>query len=143
MLKQATAAFLWAFAVIPAAWAAPPLARLTGKARVLVIAAPSFADPSLAMQNRWLQTNEAGLRERDVLVVRVIGGSVEAPGNISLRAQSLLAELGLRDSEFGVVLIGKDGSKALQQAAPITSAALFRLIDAMPMRRQEIRNRRD
>jgi hypothetical protein len=107
MLKPATAALLWAFAFIPAAWAAPPLASLTGKARVLVIAAPSLADTALAIQNRWLQTNEVGLHERDVLVIRVIGRAVEAPHNLTLDGQSLLQALGVRNSEFGVVLIGK------------------------------------
>jgi hypothetical protein len=142
MLKPATAALLWAFAFIPAPWAAPPLASLNGKARVLVIAAPSLADPALAIQNRWLQTNEVGLHERDVLVIRIIGRAAEATHNLTLDGQSLLQTLGLRNSKFAVVLIGKDGSKVLQKTTPITSDALFRLIDAMPMRRQEIRNRR-
>ena len=39
---------------------------------------------------------------------------------------------------FRVRLIGKDGGEKLDSAAPVSAAALFALIDAMPMRRAEM-----
>ena len=42
---------------------------------------------------------------------------------------------------FRVVLIGKDGGVKLRQEEPISVADLFALIDSMPMRKQEMRQR--
>lgn len=44
---------------------------------------------------------------------------------------------------FTVMLIGKDGGIKLSQTSPVTNTELFELIDAMPMRRQEMRERAD
>ena len=42
--------------------------------------------------------------------------------------------------EFRVMLIGKDGHTAIERSNPIGNRELFGLIDAMPMRRQEMRS---
>jgi hypothetical protein len=67
---------------------------------------------------------------------------VEAPSDRTLTAQSVRGAVGLPSARFGVALVGKDGSVALRQGQPITTRTLFAAIDAMPMRREEMRARR-
>jgi hypothetical protein len=43
-------------------------------------------------------------------------------------------------SNFYAILIGKDGSEKLRSASAIDTEKLFGTIDAMPMRRQEMKN---
>jgi hypothetical protein len=40
-----------------------------------------------------------------------------------------------------VILVGKDGAEKQRSQTPIDLAMLFRTIDAMPMRQQEMRSR--
>jgi hypothetical protein len=48
----------------------------------------------------------------------------------------------LRPRGFGIVLIGKDGGIKLRKPAPWTVRELSRIIDKMPMRQQELSERR-
>jgi hypothetical protein len=118
-----------------------PLAALNGTYRVFIVSAPSSADPDLARQDRWLRGAQAGLRERDVMVIRLVGHAVDAPVPLKLDVDDLRRALGLRPSEFGVALVGKDGAEAFRRRQPATMPVLFGAIDAMPMRQQEMRQR--
>jgi hypothetical protein len=109
------------------------------KARTLVISAPSSQDPALLQQNQLLHAEPAGLAERDVVVVHVVAGVVDPPFDQQFDAESLRQFVGLPSLEFGVALVGKDGSVKLRQSKPIDLATLFDTIDAMPMRQHEIR----
>ena len=44
-------------------------------------------------------------------------------------------------SDFQAVLIGKDGGVKARWAEPVSLNALYELIDAMPMRQREMRER--
>jgi hypothetical protein len=143
MSKLAAAAVL--ALTLAAAWSgrtATPLADLEGRSRGLVVSAPSVTDPALTKQNRWLEAARAGLRERDVVVIRLVGNTVDAEPDLKLDARSLRETLHLSAARFGVALVGKDGSVAFQRSSPITMTSLFGAIDAMPMRRQEMRARK-
>ena len=45
--------------------------------------------------------------------------------------------------EFAAILVGKDGTEKFRSDEPVRPETLFGLIDAMPMRRREVRDRRD
>jgi hypothetical protein len=53
----------------------------------------------------------------------------------------LRSRFGATRAAFRVVLVGKDGGTKLAQSSPILPDALFGAIDAMPMRRDEMRRR--
>jgi hypothetical protein len=143
MLKQTAGALVsLTLAAASSGWAATPLPTFQGKSRVLVVSARSTNDPALVRQNEWLQAAEPGLRDRDVVVVRIVGSAVDGPGDLKLDARRLREALGLDVAKFGVALVGKDGSEALRQSEPITMPSLFGAIDAMPMRRQEMKQPR-
>lgn len=89
-----------------------------GDKRVLVIDTPApEAEPYRAQAGALLPAWD-GLLERDLRIVTRSGAAA-----------------------FRVLLVGKDGGVKLDSDAPVTPAELFTLIDAMPMRKAELRSR--
>ena len=120
---------------------AGPFSAYVDHARVLVIAAPSESDARLTRQMAIVQRDMASLRERDLTVVRIIGETASDDRGSMIDARAAHAALDLEAQDFAVVLIGKDGGVKMRAVAPIETRALFATIDAMPMRRQEMRDR--
>jgi hypothetical protein len=67
------------------------------------------------------------LVERDIVVLIDTDPSGQGPLRTSFGAEG-----------FEVLLIGKDGGVKLRQQEPVGTDVLFAVIDAMPMRRQEM-----
>ncbi|SFV03474.1 protein of unknown function [Methylobacterium sp. 174MFSha1.1] len=134
LLASLLASTLLLGAVLPAAAAGFDLDRYRWKSRVLVIAAAAD-DPRAGAQGRIAEAAGAGMRERDLVVVRAIGEGREAA--------ALRRRLGLPATGFRAVLVGKDGGAKLVAEEPIPAERLFSTIDAMPMRRDEAAGRRD
>ncbi len=87
--------------------------------RVLIISAPSLTDDAYRTQAALLLPAWAGLLERDFTVQT----RFDAPA-------------------FSVALIGKDGGEKLRRTTSLAPAELFALVDAMPLRRAEMRERK-
>jgi hypothetical protein len=118
--------------------AAPdPLKPFQWKARVLVVSAPKGDDASLRAQAAILSADGDGQADRDMAVIRLVGDQ----GPAGVDAQALRERLSLPPDRFEVVLVGKDGTIVLRRRQPVPLAELFDRIDAMPMRRDEIRRR--
>jgi len=118
--------------------AAPdPLKPLRWRARVLVVSAPKGDDPGLRAQDAILKGDVDGQVERDLKIIRLVG----ADGPTGMDAQAARERLSLPPDRFEVVLVGKDGATVLRRRQPISLDDLFNRIDAMPMRRDEIRKR--
>jgi hypothetical protein len=86
--------------------------------RRLVISAPGPEHPAYREQAAVLLPAWRGLIERDFVIETRFGPAA-----------------------FSVVLIGKDGGEKLRQGTPLAPAELFALVDAMPMRQAEMRER--
>lgn len=133
--------------VIPAVLLAPEpadaMSAYRWTYRPVVVLAGSGSDAALAEQRRIFAAARAGLADRKIVVVWVVGNSVRAelgppPG---LTASQLRARFGATTNGFRVALVGKDGGTKLTQSTPLRTASLFGTIDAMPMRRDEMRRR--
>jgi hypothetical protein len=137
-MKRALLATLVAAVVSTAAAAAPDY---QWKFRPLFVFAKSAADPSLAEQKHILAEARSGLMERDVVVVWAVGDSVSADLGPPPRetAAAIRRRFGVEDQGFRVVLVGKDGDVKRTSSAPLSAVGLFGTIDAMPMRKQELR----
>ncbi len=109
----------------------PTLAQMQWERRVLIVAAPSAQDPTLAAQRRILGTWTAKRDERDLTVVEIVGDQVRGAGDT---ARTLRRKFRL-PTGFTAILIGKDGGEKLRSAHPFPTALLEQTIDAMPMRR--------
>jgi hypothetical protein len=120
---------------------AQALGQYQWKNRVLVV----FSDTSnakAARQENMLLTERGELGERDMLVLRVRGGSVMPiyGSGVELDADRIRHDIqGPEAGEFAVVLIGKDGSVKLRAHEPVSPAEIFALVDSMPMRAAEQR----
>jgi len=60
-----------------------------------------------------------------------------APQNV--RADELLTRSCIGSVAFASILVGKDGGVKLRSNAPVSAERLSNVIDAMPMRRREMR----
>ena len=133
-----TGLLMVAFSSAPAS-AGAPLAAYMGSARVLVVSAPHENDPELGRQMAALSRAGAQLRERDLVVVRVEGSMARDDRGASLEAAAVREVLAMPADRFEVVLVGKDGGAKLRSVTAIPIANLLGTIDAMPMRRNEMR----
>ena len=111
-----------------------PLARFRQVSRVLVLSAPDAGDARLAEQRKAVDAARAGMGERDLVVVEAIGAD--------RKAEAIRRRLRLPADAFRAVLVGKDGTAKITAEAPIPAQRLFSTIDAMPMRRDEMRRQR-
>lgn len=124
------------------AWQADPTVILKGEdvniddfkwtARPVVVFATSPADPRFAEQMELLADRVDELVVRDVVVIVDTDDDTLS----DLRRK-------LRPRDFMMVLIGKDGGVKLRKPFPYDVRELTRSIDKMPLRQQEIRERRD
>ena len=130
---RATLIGLGLAALTAGAATAGPLDAYRWRSRVLVLSAPDSDDPDLRAQRAALGPMRGGAAERDLVVLEAVGDGAAA--------RALRAHLSLPAGEFRAVLVGKDGGAKLTEAAPIPPEKLFATIDAMPMRRGEIRGR--
>jgi len=113
-----------ALTLLPAAAQARP--------RRLLVFAPSRSDARFQKQDALLARSTAAFSDRDLVRTDIIGAD---KGAASLRAR-----YNVRGS-FRVLLIGRDGHIAYGGPSPVTLKSITSRIDAMPMRRDEMRRR--
>jgi hypothetical protein len=108
------------------------LDELRLRKRVVIIYAPDGSEKQLAQQEQLLRSHQAELEERDVtqLVLRT-----------PLDNSEVAARFKLAGSGFTLLLIGKDGDEKLRSHEIVSPERVCRLIDSMPMRQEEIRER--
>lgn len=94
------------------------MAEASEPPRSLIISAPGPEHVAYREQAAQLLPEWRGLVERDFVVETRFGSSA-----------------------FSVALIGKDGGEKLRRTTPLAPAELFALVDAMPMRQAELRQR--
>lgn len=131
---------------------AQTIASLADRYRILLVFAPTPQDPQLQQQIKAFNHHESDLRDRDLLIIPVVANSVPpiAPDTLRLLnppAVSPQEQLTLRTrfhvqpSDFAAVLLGKDGGEKFRSHTPVAPAKLNQIIDAMPMRRDEMKQK--
>jgi hypothetical protein len=110
--------------------------------RLLILAAPESSDPEVVQVRDKLEHHAEELVDRDLLVFQLFVGWQSLIGDQPItpgQAERLRAKLGIDTGEKVMVLVGKDGG-AKRRAPLLTDLQhIFRQIDAMPMRRDEMR----
>ncbi len=99
--------------------------------REVWIFAPDTGNASFITQKSLLN-DAAGLKERDIEVHEILG----------LKAnESVFKQYKASSQKFTFILFGKDGGEKLRSNKPVSPEKLYQTIDAMPMRRQEMKNK--
>ena len=99
--------------------------------RPVIVFADSPSDPRFIQQMEFIEERLADLEERDVIVL-----------TDTARGEDTALRLKLRPRGFMMVMIGKDGTVYLRKPLPWDVREISRVIDKMPMRQQEVRDRR-
>jgi hypothetical protein len=114
------------------------------KNRLLFIFAPQEGDEVFQALQSEILTLPDGISERDLVVFKILetGPSYMETTRIDPQAAAAIrtkfaAPLG----QFTCILVGKDGGVKLKRHAPVKLEEIFGLIDAMPMRREEMRKK--
>lgn len=111
--------------------ASPTIAQMKWERRVLIVAAPSPEDASLAEQRRILAGWKSNAAARDLTVIEIVGDQVRGAADTAAQIRHKYH----LPATFTALLIGKDGGEKLRSAKPFPAAALEATIDAMPMRK--------
>ncbi|MEM9441644.1 MAG: DUF4174 domain-containing protein [Pseudomonadota bacterium] len=149
-MRQARRLVIWArlalvgvsfFGAIDMAHADGLLDAYRWQNRLIVVFADQDSKKEMEQQHHMLLTSRRGLLDRHLVIVEVDQGLVTFDGLISqsVGGNELRDVLNVSRSGFSVVLIGKDGGVKMRSTEPTTSASLFALIDAMPMRQREMK----
>jgi uncharacterized protein YajQ (UPF0234 family) len=83
--------------------------------------------------------------ERDLMVLEILEqGDSRAGDRVLLRkaVEEIRRRFDVRSDSFQLILIGKDGAVKLRSDKPVAVKDIFKLIDSMPMRRQEMEGER-
>jgi len=114
------------------------------KNRLLFIFAPQEGDSVSSTLQSEISAQQGQVSERDLIVLKIFesGPSYLENSQLDSRAAAAIrngfaAPLG----RFTCILVGKDGGVKLRRNAQVKLAEIFDLIDAMPMRRQEMRQK--
>ena len=100
-------------------------------ARPLLVFANSPADPLFIQQMQYLSRELDELAQRDVVIITDTDPAAQTDVRTKLRPRS-----------FMMALIGKDGQIKFRKPLPWSVRELTRSIDKMPIRQQEIGDRR-
>ena len=125
----------------PAMASDDPMAAYLWKDRPIIVFAPSKYDERLLDQIGRFSMHRKEYRDRDVKVIRIGGVSMQVDGSGVPHAPVLREKYGVPRDQFAVILVGKDGGEKLRVSEPTDPRVFYDLIDTMPMRQEEIRQR--
>jgi len=111
--------------------------------RLLLILVEDTDHPVYQDQISELTRDMAGVEDRR-LIIYTIKQNEFATGlkkSVWIPSDDLYADNKQLEGEFEIILIGLDGGIKLRQAELLKNDKLFAFIDAMPMRRNELRKR--
>ncbi len=103
------------------------------KKRVIILAANDTPNEELRRQMEILGSDSAGLEERDLLVIEL-----EEAVKMNILDKSYASRM-FPASGYTFYLRGKDGGIKYLSETAVSLEKLYAIIDAMPMRRREMR----
>lgn len=120
------------------------LDRYTGKYRLIILFAPSPDDPQYQAFRDQIPNQRDEIIDRDILVFHIFETGRSRTGESfidSSSAGSLRATFSINPGGFTVILIGKDGTEKWRREGRAELGEIFPLIDSMPLRQREMRER--
>jgi len=106
---------------------------ISNNKRVLCIYTISADNPAYVEQLRLLAADGPGLKERDIVIEKFIFNGQTVAG-----FRKRLVKV-----DFAIILTGKDGGEKYRSSKVLTLQKLYAIVDGMPMRREEMRRKKD
>jgi len=137
------------YVLISSLFAIPPLAvsqeisEHQWKNRVLLIFGENPDSHDFRKQISSLTTESKALEERKLMIYQILPNKYNA-GIMNtgwIQSSELYGQFMEAKSSFQIILVGLDGTIKLRKSKPVTPTFLFAQIDAMPMRRRELRRK--
>jgi hypothetical protein len=119
----------YVFTILLSTFAVLLSAQQSGYRRILIFA-PDSSNVSFKNQNRIFQTENSACVERDIIVESYI---------FKGKGVHFFNKYQVSKSDFTLLLIGKDGFVKLRSKEVIAAKRIYALVDAMPMRKDEMR----
>lgn len=114
------------------------------KNRIILVFAPTSNSDAYKGQMQEFEGQEDGILDRDLIILELFEDGESRQGSKSLServAPQLRRQFEVGEGDFVLILIGKDGTVKLRSNRPVAASKLFGLIDAMPMRQEEMRRK--
>jgi hypothetical protein len=116
------------------------------KNRIILVFAPSSDSDVHKRQMQEFEGQEDGILDRDLIILELFEDGESRAGDMPLSvsvATRMRHQFDVEAGEFVLILIGKDGTVKLRSNNPVATSKLFDLIDAMPMRQEEMRRKQN
>jgi len=114
------------------------------KNRLLLLFASSEEDQAYLTLKKEIDRQAVEVNYRDLLISYVLERGESRIGQERLspdQALFLRKRLSVPPGRFTIVLIGKDGGEKIRQESSVDLKEIFAIIDAMPMRQQEMKKK--
>lgn len=124
--------------ILPLAINAQDLKKHKWENRLIIISSPTLQNQQATIQKSYLAAEVEGLKDRKLIIYHITNGgyTVGFDPKIMVRKNSEV-----KISEFQVTLIGLDGRSKYQVTSPQPASHFFKLIDTLPMRKAELKNK--
>ena len=120
------------------------LEQFQWKNRLLFLFAPDDENPIFKKFQNEIKLQTAEVEDRDLVVFEVLEKGPSRVNRTQLERQvadSMRNRFNVPRHKFTLILIGKDGGTKLKRHAQTNLKEVFELIDAMPMRQKEMRQK--
>lgn len=110
--------------------------------RLLLVFSPNTYNSEFRALNNMIQDHQKGFKERDLKVFYSLtdyGAAFKGTLMEQESSEKLSNQFNISENEFTVLLIGKDGTEKLRVNQALSHKKLFEEIDAMPMRKLEMK----
>jgi hypothetical protein len=114
------------------------------KNRLLFLFAPNRNHPMFDALHKSLAARQSEASDRDLVIFEILESAASSMNNESIDSETarlLREKFDILQDEFTVILIGKDGGIKLNRKKQTQLDDIFALIDSMPMRQEEMRQR--
>ena len=123
----------------------------SGSTRLLLVFAMKESMTQFLEMRGQIDARSGDLSDRDMIVMAALAdddhtillhsAGREVPRRSVPRAPELRSRYGVSRDSFALLLVGKDGGVKLARSEPMALDEIFALVDSMPMRRREMRER--
>jgi Domain of unknown function (DUF4174) len=113
-------------------WTSTSIYGQNQQVRRVILLAREANDSNLLKQKDLFLGDPGGLAERDI-TVKVITRKADPEEYMRQKP----------NSSFTFILYGKDGLEKFRSSGAVTPQSLYAIIDAMPMRKEEMKKRQD